>query len=188
MLGVRRSKSWTLRWVCLLSLVAAACDAGVPSRRSRSDQGTVPPAATTAPVARTDPPLAPGESWNSTQIRWEALQTGLEHARREHKPVMLVVYTDWCPHCKNYSEVFGDPRVVALADKYVMIRVNQDQDDTASSPRYTPDGSYIPRTLFLTPEGQLRADFTGNNPRYRHFLDERGAESLVQLMKRGVGS
>jgi thiol:disulfide interchange protein len=164
--------------------IALACDPGVPSRNRSSARQSVP-APTVA--ARTDPPSANGESWNATQIRWEPLQPGLEHAKREHKPVMLVVYTDWCPHCKNFSQVFGDPRVVALADRYVMIRVNQDQDDALSS-RYSPDGTYIPRTLFLTPEGQLRADMTGNNPRYRHFLDERGAESLVQLMKRGVGS
>lgn len=168
--------------------VASGCESGKATQsESVNDPAPVQPVQPVPVRAAPPPTLAPSESWNGTQIRWEELNPGLAHARKDHKPVVLVVYTDWCPHCKNYSRVFGDPRVVAMADKYVMIRVNQDQDG-AMTTSYSPDGSYVPRTLFLTPEGQLRAELTGNNPRFVHFLDESRAESLLDLMKRGVGS
>ena len=37
---------------------------------------------------------------------------GLQAAKETGKPICLVFYTDWCPHCTRYSDVFKDPEIV----------------------------------------------------------------------------
>ena len=55
--------------------------------------------------------MAAGD-WNDAQIKWQPYDAGLEAAKKDKKPVCLIFYTDWCPHCKNYSGVFHDAGVV----------------------------------------------------------------------------
>jgi thiol-disulfide isomerase/thioredoxin len=92
--------------------------------------------------------------WNDGQITWLAYDKGLEEAKTTNKPVCLVFFTEWCPHCTNYSRVFHDPKIVDLAKRFVMIRVDRDLDPTVSA-KYAPDGQYIPRTYFLSQQGEL---------------------------------
>src|SRR5580704_6723413 len=84
-----------------------------------------------------------GEAWNAQQIDWQGYEPGLAKAKAQNKPVCLVFYTSWCPHCKNYSHVFEDPNVVEQARKFVMIRANADEEHDLAG-RYTKDGGYVP--------------------------------------------
>ncbi|MDI1443639.1 thioredoxin family protein [Polyangium sp. 6x1] len=142
---------------------------------------TTPPAVTTAP-APTPPPApgksANGENWNDAQIAWQGYEAGMAKAKTENKPVCLVFYTSWCPHCRNYANVFQDPRIVARAKDFVMIRVNPD-DESAIGDRYAPDGSYVPRTFFLAPDGAHMADVHAPRPKFQHFYDESDPASLL---------
>jgi hypothetical protein len=122
-----------------------------------------------------------GGDWNDKQISWQAYDTGLAAAAKEKKPVCLVFYTEWCPHCTNYSKVFHDPKVVEESKKFVMIRLDKDKNE-AISKQYAPDGEYIPRTYFLTPDGKL-TDVTAPRPQYKYFYDERNASSLLGGMQ-----
>ncbi|MBW2712476.1 MAG: thioredoxin family protein [Deltaproteobacteria bacterium] len=122
------------------------------------------------------------EGWNNEQIQWLAMDEGLAVAKESNTPVLLVVYTDWCPHCKNYSQVFYDPTVVKAAHNFVMIRINQDnQPDKAAA--YSPDGSYIPRTLILRPDGSINSSHIGPNPNFQHFIDEYQAQGVLDMMQ-----
>ncbi|MRG93008.1 thioredoxin family protein [Polyangium spumosum] len=140
-----------------------------------------PPAVTTAPAPA---PAAPrgngtkGENWNDAQIPWQSYEAGMARAKSENKPVCLVFYTSWCPHCRNYANVFHDPRIVARARDFVMVRVNPD-DEAAIGDRYAPDGSYVPRTFFLAPDGALLADVHAPRPKFLHFYDENDPASLL---------
>ncbi|RMD86210.1 MAG: hypothetical protein D6815_00340 [Candidatus Dadabacteria bacterium] len=127
-----------------------------------------------------------GGDWNDAQIGWLSYQKGLEAAAKSGKPICLVFYTDWCPHCRNYSGVFHDPRVVEAAKKFVMIRVERDSNRELSS-KYAPDGDYIPRTLFLSPQGELWEDIHAQRAQYVYFYDERRAESLLAGMRAALG-
>src|SRR5437867_7489896 len=95
-----------------------------------------------------------GGNWNNQGVKWVAYSDGLAAAKKEKRPVCLVFYTEWCPHCQNYSGVFHDDKVVERAKKFVMIRLDRDKD-TDVSKKYAPDGEYIPRTDFLKPDGSL---------------------------------
>src|SRR5690348_4328310 len=95
-----------------------------------------------------------GGDWNDGQIAWKSYEDGLAAAKKEQKPICLIFYTDWCPHCRNYSGVFHDAKVVERAKDFVMIRLDKDKNAEISK-KYAPDGEYIPRTYFLAPDGTL---------------------------------
>src|SRR5512140_2073385 len=74
-----------------------------------------------------DTALAGGD-WNDQQIKWRTYEDGLAEAKKSKKPVMLIFFTEWCPHCKNYSGVFHDPKVVAASKNFVMVRLDADKN------------------------------------------------------------
>jgi thiol-disulfide isomerase/thioredoxin len=123
-----------------------------------------------------------GGDWNDSAITWKSYDEGLAEAKTANKPVCLVFYTDWCPHCTSYSKVFHDPALVELAKQFVMIRINKDADP-ATSAKYAPDGEYIPRTFFLSPDGTLMADVTEQRPQYKYFYNENSPEGVTRSMK-----
>lgn len=119
-------------------------------------------------------------SWNDSGIQWWNYEKGLDHAWREGKPVILVIYTDWCPTCKKYSRVFLDERVIQESDKFVMVRINMDDEKDVSS-KYAFDGRYIPRTFALHPGGSVMHEiYPQKNARY--YIGT-GADRLLKLMK-----
>ncbi|MGZ5970442.1 MAG: thioredoxin family protein [Polyangiales bacterium] len=148
----------------------SACDAGGMPARPR-----VEPAAS-APARVSDEP------WNPTQIAWRSYDEGLAEAKTSHKPICLVFYTTWCPHCGNFSRVFDDPRVAAASKSFVMIRLDKDANEPLSA-QFAVDGEYIPRTYFLNADGKLAADIHATHPRYKYFYDEKDPTALLTSMK-----
>jgi thiol:disulfide interchange protein len=123
-----------------------------------------------------------GETWNAAQIDWQPYDAGLQRARAQNKPICLVFFTNWCPHCKNFSRVFEDPRVVERAKDFVMIRANADEESAIAS-KYTKDGGYVPRTFFLAPDGTMDPDLHAPRPKFLYFYDERDPSSLLGGME-----
>ncbi|HEY6726269.1 MAG TPA: thioredoxin family protein [Polyangiaceae bacterium] len=119
--------------------------------------------------------------WNPTRVAWQPYALGLKAAAREHKPIVLVFYTDWCPHCHHYSRVFHDPRVVEASRAFVMIRVERDGSPELSR-EYALDGDYIPRTFFLLPGGEVMEQLHTGRADFRYFLDEYEPDELLGLM------
>jgi thiol:disulfide interchange protein len=119
--------------------------------------------------------------WNDANIKWQSLDEGLKLAKAEKKPVCLVVFTEWCPHCKNYSGVFHDPKVVEKSKKFVMVRLDQDAAK-AETQKYAPDGGYIPRTIFLAADGTVIADVHAPRDQYKYFYDEKNPASVLAGM------
>jgi thiol-disulfide isomerase/thioredoxin len=144
-----------------------------------------PPITATAPAntvaAAATAPKTQKEDWNDTGIAWLSYEDGISKAKKDNKPVCLVFFTNWCPHCRNYSRIFSDPRIVARAKDFVMVRLNAD-DVPEISNAHSPDGSYVPRTFFLGPEGKILADVHAQRPQYVHFYDESNPESLLAGM------
>lgn len=124
---------------------------------------------------------ARAHDWNRGQIRWESIAEGLARAAREHKPAMLVAYTEWCPHCRNYAKLFRDRRIVAKSRSLVMILVDQDKEPQASR-AYAPDGDYIPRTHFLDANGALDRSIHAPRTNFLYFYDENNPEPLLAAM------
>ena len=54
--------------------------------------------------------------------------SALDQAKKEGKPAVLVLHADWCSFCKKlFSETMPDPRIIALRDKFIWIKVNSDK-------------------------------------------------------------
>ena len=126
-----------------------------------------------------------GGDWNDDGIAWRPLKEGRAEAREQGKPLCLVIYTDWCPHCTNYSRVFHDAEIEKLSKNFVMVRLNQDSAKAAAA-QYVPDGAYVPRTLFLDSQGKVDESIQAPRSKYIYFYDEHNPAQLRQAMKQAV--
>ena len=126
-------------------------------------------------------PARAGGDWNDAKVQWQPYEQGLAAAKKDKKPVMLVFYTEWCPHCTNFSKVFHDEKVVDKSKQFVMIRLDKDKSPDISK-KYTPDGEYIPRTYFLGSDGTLDPAISAPRPEYKYFYDERDPAQLLAAM------
>ena len=126
-----------------------------------------------------------GGDWNDAGVNWQSYEQGLTMAREENKPVCLIFYTEWCPHCINYSKVFHNDDVVVHTKQFVMIRIDKDKHPDLSE-KYAPDGQYIPRTHFLSPAGTLDPSIHAARDRYRYFYDENNPNALLAGMSQAL--
>jgi protein-disulfide reductase (glutathione) len=125
------------------------------------------------------------ENWNDANIKWMSYDDGLAAAKKDHKPICLIFFTTWCPHCKNYSSVFSDPQVVKKAQSFVMIRLDKDKNGEISK-KYAPDGEYIPRTYFLSSDGTLDPSLSETRDQFKYFYNEKDPASLLAGMDRAL--
>jgi len=126
-------------------------------------------------------PAHAGGDWNDAGVAWQPYDKGLEAAKKEKKPVCLVFFTEWCPHCQNYSKVFHDEKVVEKSKKFVMVRLDKDKNGEISK-KYAPDGEYIPRTYFLSSSGELVPDIHAPRDKFQYFYDEKDPSSVLAGM------
>ena len=142
-------------------------------------------AAIAASAALTAGPVLAGGDWNDGGIQWRSFDEGLKEAKEKKKPVLLIFYTEWCPHCTNYSKVFHDAKVVEQSKNFVMVRIDKDQNKELSG-RFAPDGQYIPRTYFLGPDGQLDASIKAPREKFQYFYDENNPASVLTAMDQAL--
>lgn len=119
--------------------------------------------------------------WNESGIAWRSFADAVPQAQKDKKPICLIIFTETCPHCKNYSAVFHDPKVVERAKQFVMVHVDQGAGDPITQ-KYQPDGAYIPRTLFLKSDGTLEPDLKAPREKYQYFYDEKDPTSILAGM------
>lgn len=126
-------------------------------------------------------PARAAHDWND-KIQWQPYEQGLAAAKKDKKPVMLIFFTEWCPHCGNYAKVFHDEKVVEKSKQFVMIHLDKDKNAEISR-QYVPDGEYIPRTYFLSSDGKLDASLAAPRPEYKYFYDEKDPASILAGME-----
>lgn len=122
-----------------------------------------------------------GGDWNDGAIQWRSYADGLAEAKKTSKPVVLIFFTEWCPHCTKYSGLFHDEKVVAKAKDFVMIRLDKDKEGELSG-KYAPDGEYIPRTFFLSPGGEVWSSIKAPRDKYAHFFNPQQSGELLAAM------
>jgi thiol-disulfide isomerase/thioredoxin len=183
----------------LLTLATACQSGGAPLKADDSHphptapQGTVQaavvPAAVPAPPTPAAAPAehAPGVEWKGN-VAWHSWNEGLSLASRESKPIMVLVYADWCPHCRALSPVFADPEVEALSKRLVMVRQNHDDDPEWLQPYNQKYGGYVPRIFFFDSSGKIRDDLTSGHPRYPYFYAAEASDLLKKSMRQAIGS
>jgi thiol-disulfide isomerase/thioredoxin len=122
-----------------------------------------------------------GGDWNDSAIQWRSYEDGLAEAKKDDKPVCLIFFTEWCPHCTRYSGVFHDAKVVEKSKQFVMIRVDKDKHEELSG-KHAPDGQYIPRTFFLSPGGEFATDIHAPRDKYLYFYNPGDRGEILAAM------
>jgi thiol:disulfide interchange protein len=135
----------------------------------------VPPA-----LARTPEHAA---EWNGAEINWRDVRSGIYEASQTGRPVIMVFHATWCSVCKRFRKVFNDPAVVAESKDFVMILVDADAEKSING-AFSPDGTYVPRTLFIDSDGNVSDKLVGTDPQYPHSLNVDKPDELLALMKK----
>lgn len=103
----------------------------------------------TEPVTEVLPTPAEAEqtSVEAPKVKWVTITEAQEAAKKDPKPILMDVYTDWCGPCKMLSaKTFTDPQTVALMNKYFhCVKFNAEGPDPVkfkgqdfSNPDYRP--------------------------------------------------
>lgn len=71
------------------------------------------------------------QSQNQFSVDGITYKTALENAKKENKPVFVMLYADWCPHCNQMKkEVFSDPNVMNFLNKnYICVWKNIEKEE-----------------------------------------------------------
>ncbi|XP_014769483.1 thioredoxin domain-containing protein 12 [Octopus bimaculoides] len=100
-------------------------------------------------------------------IAWHNLQDGLKKSKNQNKSLMFILHKSWCGACKALKPKFADSEEIGeLSKEFIMVNSPDDQDS-----KYSPDGGYIPRILFLDSNGDVMLDFFNEegNPNYKYY-------------------
>jgi protein-disulfide reductase (glutathione) len=123
------------------------------------------------------------DEWNGAEINWRDARSGIYESSKTGRPVLMVFHATWCSVCKRFREVFKDPEVVAASRDFIMILVDADAEKEING-AFQPDGSYVPRTLFIDSNGNVSDKLTGSDPQYPHSIDVEKPDELLALMKK----
>lgn len=129
------------------------------------------------------PPMA--DLWNGAEIQWHSVGPGIREATRTGKPLIMLFHASWCASCKRYRQVWKDPGVVAQSKNFVMVLVDVDTEPAANG-AFSPDGTYVPRTIFYTPDGEVMKSVHGKDPEYPHTIDLDDPTELRSLMQKAA--
>ncbi|MBE9550458.1 MAG: FKBP-type peptidyl-prolyl cis-trans isomerase [Proteobacteria bacterium] len=107
------------------------------------------------------------------QIPWlEDHDKGLTAALTDGKPMVLVLYADWCEWCKRLlNETLEDPRIRSLKDRFIWVRINSDAE-LEYKELYEQNG--FPLIVLLNPEGETIKKLEGfrDAAKLRRELDD----------------
>jgi thiol-disulfide isomerase/thioredoxin len=121
-------------------------------------------------------------------IRWHSWDDGVRLARAQNKPMMVVVYADWCPKCRALTPVFASAEVAELSKRLVVVRQNHDENPAWLQTYNEKYGGYVPRIFFFDPQGNVREDVTSGHPRYPYFYAAEQPDFLMRSMRQVIGS
>ncbi|MFQ5471058.1 MAG: thioredoxin family protein [Gammaproteobacteria bacterium] len=120
--------------------------------------------------------------WNDEHIPWHSYQEGMELARSENKPVMMIIYAEWCSTCHAYKYIFQDLDIVTASRQFIMVRVDADKYPELNN-RFDMDGAYIPRTFMLHKTGNLMYRIYPDSSSLKFFIGADEPQKFIQLMQ-----
>ncbi len=115
-------------------------------------------------------------------------QQGVQRIKTEQKPMVLFLYADWCQWCEKLKkEVFTDPRITCLADRFVWVRINS---DVHREYKEAFEQKSYPMLLVLDPKEAVISSFegfkdaTGVRAMLLHSMDRMEVESTKRKAQR----
>lgn len=123
--------------------------------------------------------------WNAPAINWLDVPAGIRASSKTGRPAIMLFHASWCTSCRRYRNVWQDPGVVEASKNFVMILVDVDQRPDING-AFSPDGTYVPRTIFISPNGDVLSQYHGKDPEYPHTIDIDNPTELRSLMQRAT--
>jgi len=108
---------------------------------------------------------APSRGWGE-DIKWKTLEAGKSEAEENWRPMMVVLHWMSCAGCGWMKREFtASDRIRELSENFVMVNLLPEEIPRLANkkpdPTYAPDGYYVPRILFFSPEGKLLPQIKG---------------------------
>lgn len=119
-------------------------------------------------------------------LKWFSYEEGLAEAKRTGKAMMALIYADWCPKCHLVPPLLVQPDFVKLASQFVLIRQDHEADAAWLRAIDAKQGTYLPRILFLKPDGSVNEALTSGNPRYPYFYALQTPQTLKDSMRHAL--
>ena len=115
------------------------------------------------------------------QINWTSFDDINDSLRKEAKPVLIFIHTDWCKYCKmQENTTFKDVEVIQeLNDTYYCIQLNAEVSDSIF---------FLGRTYYKSPNSYHElAIFLGKDEGKLSFPTTVILDASLQLMNRIIG-
>ena len=107
-------------------------------------------------------------NWDAGTIHWTSLKEGMERAREEEKPVMLVVHKHRCPASDHLRKCFAtSDQVNSLASNFVM--VHMDSENAKGINGISSDEKLFPKIMFFDPYGN-HIPTVKNFPAWKRYM------------------
>ncbi len=89
-------------------------------------------------------------------IPWvTSYKEALEQAKKEKKPILLDLFTDWCGWCKKMdASTYTDPDVIAISRKMVFLKLNAEKDPDGIELQNRMSVFSFPTTMVLDAGGE----------------------------------
>ncbi len=98
----------------------------------------------------------------ATEVSWvRDYQTALSKAKSSDRLMMIYIYSDWCPYCRQLNNVtYPDPMVVAKSRQVVPFKINADRKE--NKPFIKKFGLLgFPTILFVDKDEQIQGKIPG---------------------------
>jgi thioredoxin-related protein len=118
-------------------------------------------------------------------IEWLKFEEGQQRSAASGKPMLIVVYANWCTQCDALSKAMEDKKLVELSKSFVMVLADHD-DQTQGFHHYTPKLTYVPRLLFMKPDGEFWVEMKSGNQRYPYFYQGSSLDQLLVNMNKSL--
>ncbi|XP_020899281.1 uncharacterized protein LOC110237993 [Exaiptasia diaphana] len=108
-------------------------------------------------------------------IAWMTFTEGLQHAKQNKKPAMVIIHKTWCGACKALKpHIAKSTEIHKLSKNFAMINVEDDEEPKDA--KFNVDGLYFPRVFFLEPSGEVIKSIHNTKLRYIKYKYAYGDE------------
>nr|XP_055070818.1 anterior gradient 1 [Misgurnus anguillicaudatus] len=114
-------------------------------------------------------------------ITWvQTYEEGLDKMKESKKPLMIIHHLEDCPHSKALKAAFSEHQAIQRMAKkdFIMLNLVHETPD----PNLAPDGSYVPRILFVDPSLTVRADIVGKYGNSMYTYEPTDMDFLAENM------
>uniref|UniRef100_A0A8C4NLB6 Uncharacterized protein n=1 Tax=Eptatretus burgeri TaxID=7764 RepID=A0A8C4NLB6_EPTBU len=105
----------------------------------------------------------------------------LRQLQENGKPLMVIHHLDECPYSQALKKAFAasDEIQTMAEDNFIMLNVMHETVDKNLS----PDGTYVPRIIFIDPSLTVRADITSRYKNRLYTYEPEDIPLLIENMK-----